>query len=281
MLGNGKKNIGFESISFTNKSDAPVYNPAVIVADFKARVIANGGSITTTQESACLTLVTNLVNNNLWSKMKIIYPFVGSTAASCAVNLVSSNFLGTFSSGWTFSANGGQPSGANTFLRANGFNPSLLLETNNTCFSYYSRTNNTSNGTDLGCQLTTFDTTRVAMSLYFGGTNSADLNNFTTGRITTSSSNTRGLYLMSRESQTLMKFFKNASQIGQNVNNMTSLLPNAIYTVACLDFNDGINFSSSNRQCAFSHVSTSLTAAEALIFYNEVQAFQTTLGRQV
>ena len=77
--------------------------PAQISASFTARVIANGGSLTTTEQNAILALVTNLVNNGLWRKMKLIYPFVGGTASSCAVNLVDSNYTATFSSGWTFS----------------------------------------------------------------------------------------------------------------------------------------------------------------------------------
>lgn len=280
MIGNAKKIIGYESNLFRGNSVA-AYVPATIVADFKARVISNGGTITATEESACLTLVTNLINNNLWDKMKIIYPFVGGTAASCAVNLVSSLYKATFSSGWTFTGLGGTASGANTYMKANGFNPSLLLSTYDTCFSYYSRTNNTFNGSDLGCQLNP-GTDRVGLSIYFSGTTSADLNNFTTGRISQASTTTTGLYLISRESSILMKMYKNASQFGStNTTSMTSPLPNAIYTVACLDFNDGINYSSTNRQCAFSHVSTSLTAAQAGTFYSNVQTFQTTLSRQV
>ena len=281
MLGNNKKSIGFNNNFFTNKSSAVVYNPTTITAAFKARVIAAGGSITATQESACLTLVTNLINNSLWSKMKIIYPMVGGTSNSCKINLVDSNYTATFSSGFTFTALGVTGTGANTFMKANGFNPSVQLSTFNTCFSYYSRTNNTFNGTDLGCQLNP-STDRVALGIYFSGITTGDLNNFTTGRISQASTNTTGLYLISRESNILMKMYRNAVQFGStNTTTMNTLLPNATYTVCCLDFNDGINFSSTNRQCAFSHVSTSLTAAEAATFYSNVQTFQTTLSRNV
>lgn len=257
-------------------------SPAVISADFTSRVIANGGSLTTTEQNAILALVTNLVNNGLWGKMKLIYPMVGGTAASCAVNLVDSNYLATFSSGWTFTSTGGAPTGVNTFMRAIGFNPSLLLPTNDTCFSYYSRTSNNFNGTDLGCQNTTSDTTRVSLSIFFSNSAYADLNDFTNGRIGVNPAGTTGLFMMCRESSTLMKLYKNNAQLGAtNTALMTSALPNAIYSVGTLDFNDGINFSSTNRECAFSHVSTSLTSAQASTFYNNVQTFQTALSRQV
>ena len=283
MLGNGKKNIGFDSNFYTNKSDAPVYNPATITADFKARVIANGGTITSTQETACLNLVTNLVNNNLWSKMLIIYPFVGGTAASCAVNLVSSNYKGTFSSGWTFTALGGTPNGANTFMLANDFNPFSLLPQFDTSFSYYSRTNNTTNGAEIGIQqIAASPDNRILSLSYFSGNAQAALNSFPTGTIILTAPNRTGLWLISRKSNIDFKYYRNGSQIGTtNTDIETAQLPNAILNYATLSFNDGINYISTNRQCAFAHAGTGLTSAETTLFYNNVQTFQTALSRQV
>lgn len=254
---------------------------AQISADFTARVIANGGSLTITQQNAILALVTNLVNNGLWNKMKIIYPFVGGTAASCAVNLVNSSYTATFSSGWTFTATGATPTGANTFMLANGFNTSLLLSNFDTCFSYYSRTNNTFNGFDFGCQNFISDTSRIAASIYYGGLSYYNSNNTTTGQLSVTNSNTSGLYIMSRETNAIQKSYRNSLQVGQNLNTMTTPLPNCLYSIGTLNFNDGTNYVSTNRQCAFSHVSSSLTASEALNFYNNVQTFQTSLSRQV
>ena len=45
--------------------------PQQISANFTSRVIANGGSLTTTEQNAVLALVTNLQNNGLWDKIKI------------------------------------------------------------------------------------------------------------------------------------------------------------------------------------------------------------------
>lgn len=255
--------------------------PQQISANFTARVIANGGSLTTTEQNAVLALVTNLQKNGLWDKMKAIYPFVGSSAASCAVNLVNSLYLGTFSSGWTFAATGGTPTGANTYMRCNNFNPLTILPQFSTSFSYYSRTNNTFNGSDIGCQKNP-STDRVGCTIYFSGSAYADLNDFTNGRIGTVIANTAGLFLISRESSTLMKFYRKNLQIGAtNTTLMTTALPNAIYAVGAIDFNDGINYSSTNRECAFAHMATSLTQAEALTFESNVQTFQTSLSRQV
>lgn len=257
--------------------------PAQISADFTARVIANGGSLTTTEQNAILALVTNLQANGTWNKMKIIYPMVGGSAASCAVNLVDSNYLATFSSGWTFSSTGGTPSGANTFMTTNTFNPYVKLTTFDTSFSYYSRTNNTTNGAELGIQENPASPdNRITSIAYFSGNAQAALNSYPTGTILTTTTSRSGLWLISRTSNIDMKFYRNGSQIGTtNTSTETALLPNAIFTFATLSFNDGINYISTNRQCAFAHAGSGMTSAEALTFYNNVQTFQTTLSRQL
>lgn len=255
--------------------------PQQISANFTARVIANGGTLSGTEQTAILNLVTNLQKNGLWDKLKAVYPFVGGTAASCAVNLVNNLYLGTFSSGWTFSSTGGTPSGANTYMRCNNFNPLTLLPQFNTSFSYYSRTNNTFNGADIGCQKNP-STDRVGFTIYFGGSAYADLNDFTNGRIGAVIANTSGLFLMSRETSTLMKMYRKNLQLGAtNTTLMNTALPNAIYSVGAIDFNDGINYSSTNRECAFAHMGTGLTQSEAFTFESNVQTFQTALSRQV
>jgi hypothetical protein len=204
--------------------------PQQISANFTARVIANGGTLTAGQQTAILNLVTSLQNNGLWNKMKVIYPFVGGTAASCAVNLVNSNHLATFSSGWTFTATGGKPTGANTFWISNGFSPFLQLDTFNTSFSYYSRTNNTRRGFELGIVEDVLTTANlVSLSVYDNFTPPAsafnDLNNFTTGRISTNTVGTQtlGLYMGTRTSQTSQKLFRNGVLFGaENVQTMTA-----------------------------------------------------------
>lgn len=257
--------------------------PQQISANFTARVIANGGSLTVTEQNAVLSLVTNLQKNGLWDKMKAIYPFVGGSAASCAVNLVNNLYLGTFSSGWTFTSTGGTPSGANTYMLSNAFNPFLLLPQFNTSFSYYSRTNNTSNGAELGIQQNpAAPDNRITSIAYFSGNAQAALNSYPIGTILTPSANTLGLWLINRTSNINMKFFRNGSQIGAtNTAVETAALPNAILNFGTLSFNDGINYISTNRQCAFAHASIGLTDSEQLTFYNNIQTFQTALSRQV
>jgi len=256
--------------------------PQQISANFTARVTANGGTLTAGQQTAVLGLVTNLQKYGLWEKMKVVYPFVGSSAAACAVNLVNGNYKATFSSGWTFATTGATPTGANTYMLANGFNPYLLLDPYNTSWSYYSRTNNTTNGFDLGVQNGFITTDRIAMSLYYAGSCYSDMNNSTLGEIATTTPSRLGLFSMSRSSTVFQQFFRNGAQIGStNTTSMTASLPNANFTFGTISFNDGTNYISCNRQCAFAHAGTGMSAIEQLNFYNSVQAFQTALSRNV
>jgi hypothetical protein len=80
------------------------------------RVIAAGGSLTTTEQSATLQLVLDLKANSLWTPMKAIYPMVGASAAACKQNLKSASFEGSFTSGWTFASSGVTSNGSSAYF---------------------------------------------------------------------------------------------------------------------------------------------------------------------
>ena len=107
---------------------------------FFSRVTTAGGTLSATEQSAITTLVTSLKSTGIWTAMKAIYPMVGSSAAACAQNLVSSSFTGTFSSGWTYANTGVTPNGTSAFMNT-GLNIAANLLQNNTHISVYLRTN--------------------------------------------------------------------------------------------------------------------------------------------
>jgi len=75
-------------------------------------------------------LVTTLKTANIWSMFDAIYPFLGATAATCAVNLVNpSNYLITWHGGVTASSAGVQGDGS-TGYGDTGFNPSTASGAN-------------------------------------------------------------------------------------------------------------------------------------------------------
>ena len=91
----------------------------------------------------------------------------------------------------------------------------------------------------------------------------------------------RGFYLSSKTSNAAnaFKIFKNG--VLQNTQTGAGNPPNANLFLGAYNNTilPGVLFS--NRQCAFATISTGLSDAEAATLYTDVQAFQTTLSRQV
>jgi hypothetical protein len=110
-------------------------------AAFFARVTAAGGTLTATEQTAVNALVLAMKADGTWTKMKAIYPMVGSSAAACAQNLKSASFTGTFSSGWTFASGGITGNGTSAFMNS-GLVANGNISQNSCHISYYSRTDN-------------------------------------------------------------------------------------------------------------------------------------------
>ena len=82
--------------------------PAGSSTDPDAQAFFTAAGITdATQQTAVNNLVVGLKNNNIWDKMKIIYPFVGGTDASHSYNLKdSTQYQITWTTGVTHNSNG-------------------------------------------------------------------------------------------------------------------------------------------------------------------------------
>lgn len=253
-------------------------------ADAQAFITATG--ISGTNATATNKLVIDLKAANIWTKMKAIYPMVGGTATTCKFNLKDARDLDaayrlTFFGGGTFSANGYLPNGTNAY--ADTFlSPSTAPLTNNsTHVSIYSRTNSIANTSDIG-SVTGSGLININ-TRYSDGNLYADQYNFTSNRITIVNANSQGFYLSNRTSSTVFKLFKNNAQFGSTVTNVSTpnvtTITSKIYLSALNNSGSAVNFS--NRELAFASIGDGLTDAEALAFYNAVQLFNTTLGRQV
>ena len=97
----------------------------------------------TTILNALNTFDLGLISNGLDTKMKAIYPFVGSTATTQKYNFMDARDLDVafrlqFNGGWTHSSTGALPNGTNAY--ANTYvTPSTNLNADNLSISYYSR----------------------------------------------------------------------------------------------------------------------------------------------
>ena len=241
---------------------------------FFDRVTTAGGSLSTTEQDAILTLVADLKADGIWTKMKAIYPMVGASAAACAQNLKSSSFTGTFNGGVTYSSNGVLSNGTTGYMDTT-LVPSSELSLNSTHLSYYSRTNNSGNYSEMGSN--NGASNRLQMTIRFANTNYNAVSNGVSQFSYTS--NTDAFWITNRISSSQIKTFKNGAVL--NTNNINSQALNSL-SIPILGTNNGSGVEQfSTRQCAFASIGDGLTDTEASNFYTAVQAFQTTLSRNV
>ena len=240
---------------------------------FFARVTAAGGSLSLTEKTATNQLVLDMKTNGIWSSMKAIYPMVGASAAACAQNLKSSSFTGAFSSGGTYSSTGYNGNGVaymDTF-----YNSSIDGNLNDGFIGTYLRTNNV--GTP-HCDFGNYNGSNSAITIYARYENSqlGRWNDINDTALTTTDS--RGWRFVNRNSATTKNNGINAT-VANTLAVAVSTINAKIYLSALSNNNSPTQYS--NRQCAFACLGNGLTDTQASDFYTAVQAFQTTLSRNV
>jgi hypothetical protein len=256
-------------------------------ADANAFLTAAGITDPTITSAIC-TLVTSMKANGTWAKCIAIYPFVGGTAATHKFNLknpldTDAAFRLSFVGGWTHSANGALPGGVNSY--ADTFYNLLSSATQNSHhISYYSRTD--SNTTEIefgaadgpdnsGATSRSFIEIRTSNVSYFTINNGA-LTNF----IQFSDTNSRGYYVGNRTAINVLNAWKNGVKNASSAFIVSLLPPNRKYYLGAYNSNNSPAYYS-KKQCAFATIGSGLTDAEAATLYTDVQAFNTTLSRQV
>jgi hypothetical protein len=195
------------------------------------------------------------------------------------------------------SSTGAKPNGstgyADTFL-----SPLTHLTLFQSHLSYYSRTS----ALPLGYQVFMGAYSRGSEINYTGNGNLSIAINGATGNLfcpqhseislthaayKLSTTDTLGFHLNTRTSSATnsLKFFKNGTLLGQSSTNSGGeyLNDQSIYLGAYHTKYVGVNLPQqyTNRECSFSSIGDGLTDAEAANFYTAVQAYQTTLGRNV
>lgn len=242
---------------------------------FFNRVTTAGGTLSATEQIAVNTLVLQMKADGIWTKMKAIYPMVGASAAACAQNLKSSSFTGTFTSGWTFASTGVTGNGTSAYMDTTLI-PSVELSLNSTHLSFYSRTNSPSNGmADIGSRGSNSNWTLIEV---YSNTFYNLINQNTTSS-NNSMTTTLGHFVGSRTASNAIEGYRNGTSFGTHTTISGSLSDRSI-TIAVMNNSPSPQFYSS-REYAFASIGDGLTNTEASDFYTAVQAFQTTLSRQV
>ena len=244
---------------------------------FFARVTAAGGTLSATEQLAIDTLVRQMKLDGIWSKMKAIYPMVGASAAACAQNLKSSSFTGTFNGGWTFATTGVTPNGTNGFFDT-FLIPSVEFSGANAAFGVYSRTVGIINAADFGRF-----TASNAIITYLTVTSANNIATWNGGsgyiQGGTGTKNGLGFYNFQRLNSTTINVFENASKVINSTDTFVGW-PNLSLPFGAYLFNTSFS-QSAIRENAFAFIGDALSDTEAPAFYTAVQAFQTTLSRQV
>lgn len=281
----------------------PASAPDVVITDSDVLAFIAASAITdNTQKSAVNTLVTSLKGYSVWSSLNAIYPFVGGTSSTHKWNLKDPRDLDaayrlSFSGGWTHNSNGITGNASNAY--ADTFFSNFATPVR--AMGVYTRnTTATANGVYIG-QLETLNTTdpegTQAFSEVLIQDNGAQMStDISQGPNTNFINNTNksGFYTISSGSlSSQTSTYKNGT-----LNKSTSINPVAtsfvdraitIGALRSVSSTDGIFDAGSdsivqytNQNIAFAFIGTTfLTAAQMGNIYTAVQAYQTTLGRQV
>jgi|694.fasta_scaffold07177_14 hypothetical protein len=260
--------------------------------DADAQAFITAASITDpTQQSAINTLVLALKGYSIWTKFKAIYPIVGGTASSHKFNLkdprdLDAAFRLTFATGFTHSATGMLPNGTSAF--GNTFLAGNLLTVSNQAMSYYSRTN-TSTAVNM------YEVGYIPSTIYRNGlgvrstfrlvanrsVSDIALNNGAGAAILPNNLDSTGFYIANRNSNVDNKMHKNGVIVGISTLSIGTPTTSSLNYYISASNSNGTANNFSNRECAFASIGDGLTDTEAANLYTAVQAFNTTLSRQV
>jgi hypothetical protein len=260
--------------------------PAV---DPDAQAFITAAAITDpTQQAAINTLVVDLKGYSIWTKMKAIYPFVTDKTVEADIksqmkfNLkdprdLDAAFRLFWNGGGSWSANGYTPNGTNgwadTFLI-----PNTSLANSSGHLSVYSRTNISGTFYDLGCSSGTGAADNSLISRWIDNKFYSQYGTPTYPN--TANTDSRGLFIANRNSATNTTGYKNGIKVIDTAQTSSQLsIVKLVLGAINVQFSGLANYSP--RQYAFASIGDGLTDTEAANFYTAVQAFQTTLNRQI
>jgi hypothetical protein len=161
-----------------------------------------------------------------------------------------------------------------------GLNANSILSASSNNITVYSRTNNAINSYEYSAYADGTSSLYINTKWSDGNLYAVSAQESASRLIIISNSNSTGFYQVNRTSNSLFKVFRNSDILSTNTETSTGTMPNLNLYLSADNFNGTPRFFS-NRQIAFSSIGEGLTDAQASNFYTAVQAFQTTLSRQV
>jgi hypothetical protein len=226
----------------------------------------------TSQRSAINDFVKELKDSSLWTKFMAIYPMLGGSANTNKWNLKDPRnsddaYRLTFTGTPTFSGSGVLFSTPNDFADTHLYDS--LLVYNDNSISYFSKTENTINGYDMGCS------DNVSPYNEFGIYQSMDATNwFGYYEFGTVPLSTKGLFMISVTVNDIKRFdngIMTMSKGSSPVNSFTGM-PILIGTVSGAT-------TVGQRECVLATIGKGLSDVEAQSFYNIANNFEVKLNR--
>jgi hypothetical protein len=253
-------------------SSAPSYTA-------RTTAFATATAITdTTILNALNTFDLGLISNGLDTKMKALYPFVGSTATTQKYNFMDARDLDvafrlSFLGGWTHSSTGALPNGINAYA-SSFLNPTTNLTLNSVSFGIYSRTNSTSGG---------YGVLQADANLFQNniGAGNFVIGNYNVGYITYTQSPSTRMLMATRRSANDFQAYRNGTSLGIDTTSSSTNVNGNFYFGARNRADFGTADSFSNHELAFSFIGNALTNQNCIDFTTLVNTFQTSLSRQV
>lgn len=231
-----------------------------------------------TERNAANTLIKDLKGYGLWDLITGLYLISPTSLAAAAVN---AKTPGTFNITWvnspTLTSTGVDFNGTTQYGRT-GIIPDTHLTTNNVHLSYYSREDIAEASHVLGCG----GAVPANNSLHLvpeWSNNLMYFNSYNTGQHAYAVGVSTGHFLGSRRTATDTEIYRNGSSLETEATG-GGTPPSVELYIGALN-NNGAPSAYSTRQCAFASVGLSMTDAQAANFYTAVQAYQTSLSRQV
>ena len=239
--------------------------------------------------------VTTLKDNGVWYKMSGIYPFVGSTEYQHKFNLKdpqdsdNSFRLGFSGAGTIHTTSGVDFAGTDDYANV-FFNPSGDLTGYPVHLSFLSLADSSADSVDIGCAPFSLGNPRLLVSAEYNSPNSAlfDSYDFTTGRVSISSPNSKAFYAASRINTTsgFMMLFNSSTTPTKSSRTTADIsgLAKPTFDIFLGAINKGgtpYYENISNRKFGFFSVGDGLTSGECVNLYSAVKQLQYDLNRNL
>ena len=247
--------------------------------DADAQAFLTAASITDpTISGAINTLVVQMKADNIWTKMKAIYPLVGGSATTHKWNLKNPTdsdpaFRLTFNGGITHDANGITSNGVNGYAETY-LNDIVDLASDNKSISMYIR-----NVLTVGSPMGLIDAFGVVSNRFYPEFSGDDYSTLGLAQSSRSIAGTQmGFFTMSKGAAGSFKYYRPGTS---SITVSAADEPNVNGTYYLLASNSTIGAEYSVANLAFASIQEALSDSEEANFRAAVIAFETTLSRQV